>query len=80
MLTALLYDLWAALRQAQVDRRTVAELSALDDRLLRDIGLCRGEIRMAADGAPRAQASAEAEVCRTGFTTQPYDAPAVTCR
>ena len=48
MLTATLYDLWSAMRRAQTDRRTLAGLSALDDRMLRDIGLCRGEIGRAA--------------------------------
>ena len=76
MLTALLYDLWAALRQAQVDRRTVAELSALDDRLLRDIGLCRGEIGRAAGRIPQTRMPKQAEAGSPEPVGEPCGAPA----
>ena len=79
MLTAMLYDLWTAMRRAQVNRRTVAELSALDDRLLRDIGLCRGEIGMVAGGIPGPQA-ARAPTARPDAPLQTDGAPAAaTC-
>ncbi len=75
MLTAMLYDLWTAMRRAQVNRRTVAELSALDDRLLRDIGLCRGEIRMAA-GGPAGPQGAQAPADGPDAPLQTDGAPA----
>jgi len=36
--------LWGALIAAYQHRKAVAELEVLDDHLLKDIGICRGEI------------------------------------
>lgn len=43
--------LWGHIRMAMRRRAAVAELNALDDRMLADIGLSRGEIRAAVDSA-----------------------------
>ena len=76
MLTAMLYDLWTAMRRAQENRRAVAELSALDDRLLRDIGLSRDEIKAAASGSLRPRAPAPDCADRPMATARPHCAPA----
>lgn len=72
MLTALLYDLWTAIRRRHERRRAIAELSALDDRLLKDIGISRSQIRTAAEGtrasarAARPRAPAQAPCAPAG--------------
>lgn len=43
--------LWTQLRGALRRRAAIAELSSLDDRMLADIGLTRGEIRAAVNSA-----------------------------
>jgi uncharacterized protein YjiS (DUF1127 family) len=79
MLTGTLYELWTAIRRAQLRKRAVAEVSALDDRLLRDIGLSRAEIRGAVDGTPRAQEAARDRAACPG--ARPRRAPAAaSCR
>ncbi|MDH3595956.1 MAG: DUF1127 domain-containing protein [Rhodospirillales bacterium] len=79
MLTAMLYDLWSAIRRAQLRKRAIAEVSALDDRLLRDIGLSRAEIRRAVDGTLRARGPARD--ARPGTPARPRCAPAAAgCR
>ncbi len=81
MLTAMLYDLWTAIRAAQARRRTLAELSALDDRLLRDIGLSRGDIWPAAGGAPPTREPAPSRAADHGAPARPPCAPAAAaCR
>ena len=80
MLTAMLYDLWTALRRARQNRRAVAELLALDDRLLRDIGLSRDEIRAAAGGSLRSRAPAPDRAARPLAPARPPCAPAAACR
>ena len=44
-------SLWRGFRAALRRRAAIAELSALDDRMLADIGLSRGQIRAAVDTA-----------------------------
>jgi uncharacterized protein YjiS (DUF1127 family) len=44
-------NLWGHVRRALRRRKAVAELSALDDRMLADIGLSRSQIRAAVDSA-----------------------------
>lgn len=44
-------SLWSHIRTALRRRAAVAELNALDDRMLADIGLSRSEIRAAVDSA-----------------------------
>lgn len=46
------------LRRWQKRRKAVAELGALDNRMLRDIGISRGEIRDVVDSQLRFQAGA----------------------
>lgn len=46
-----IFRLWSHLRSALRRRAAVAELSALDDRMLADIGLTRSEIRAAVSSA-----------------------------
>jgi uncharacterized protein YjiS (DUF1127 family) len=36
--------LWSAFRRMRQMRRAIAELEVLDDRMLKDIGICRCEI------------------------------------
>jgi uncharacterized protein YjiS (DUF1127 family) len=43
--------LWRNIRMALRRRAAIAELSALDDRMLADIGLSRGQIHAAVDSA-----------------------------
>ncbi len=43
--------LWGHLRMALRRRAAIAELNALDDRMLADIGLSRGQIHAAVDAA-----------------------------
>jgi len=43
--------LWGHIRMALRRRAAVAELNALDDRMLADIGLSRGQIQAAVDAA-----------------------------
>ena len=81
MPTAMLYDLWTAIRRAQLRKRAIAEVSALDDRLLRDIGISRAEIRGAVDGTLRARKPAPVRGARPGATARPRCAPAAAgCR
>lgn len=49
--------LWAPLRQRLERRRAVRDLAALDDRLLRDVGLSRGEIPEVVAQEPGARGS-----------------------
>jgi len=53
-------NLLGRIRHWHARRRTIAELTALDDRTLRDIGLHRGEIHRLVDGllAPERTATA----------------------
>lgn len=44
-------SLWGQVRRALRRRAAIAELSALDDRMLADIGLSRGQICVAVDSA-----------------------------
>ena len=46
-----IYRLWTYLRSALRRRAAMAELGALDDRMLADIGLTRSEIRAAVNSA-----------------------------
>ena len=77
MLTAVLYDLWTALRRAQLRKRAIAELSALDDRLLRDIGLRRAEVKGTVDGTLRTQETAQSD--RPDVPVRAQCAPAAAC-
>ena len=55
---ALLIRRWlAAYRMRQIEQRAIAQLNAMSDRLLRDIGLTRSEI----EGAVRAKARPDAQ-------------------
>jgi uncharacterized protein YjiS (DUF1127 family) len=49
-LTAVLQRVWAALARQSERKRAVRQLAGLDDRLLADIGLRRGDIELAVDG------------------------------
>ncbi len=49
-LTAGLAGLWRGYRAGQRKRAAIAQLAGLDDRMLRDIGLERGQIAAAVDG------------------------------
>lgn len=44
MLTSMLDRIWTDIRRARRRRRAIADLSALDDRMLKDIGISRCEI------------------------------------
>lgn len=44
-------SLWSQVRRLTRRRAAIAELSALDDRMLADIGLSRSQIRSAVDSA-----------------------------
>ena len=66
MLTANLFELWDAFRYARARRRALFQLEALDDRLLSDIGLHRGEIHAAIESALQApSAERRSAACRT---------------
>ena len=76
MPTAMLYDLWTAIRRAQLRKRAIAEISALDDRLLKDIGLSRADISGAVDGTLRARKPAPVHGADPGAPARPRCAPA----
>ena len=46
-MATMIATLWSGLGRRYRNRRAIAELAALDDRLLRDIGLVRSEIEFA---------------------------------
>lgn len=46
-LLTIAFQLWQMLANQMAERRTYAQLSRLDDRMLNDIGLSRGNIRSA---------------------------------
>lgn len=63
--------LLARFRSWQQRRATIGALEALDDRLLNDIGLCRGEIRAAvAGGSARSMAPSVATSVKAAAGTQ----------
>ncbi len=60
------------LRRWHKRRKAIAELSTLDDRMLRDIGISRGEIREVVDAQLRHEAEADA----AAKAAEPRPAPA----
>lgn len=54
-----LSGLAARVAQARARRRELAQLLQMDDRMLKDIGLTRGEVFAAVDGRPGLRAAAE---------------------